>query len=67
VRGAGADPAGTTRARGIILDDGIVIEAADDPAALADTVAPSSVVVSERDLAELLDILGPGSRVLVRQ
>jgi hypothetical protein len=34
---------------------------------LADTVAPSSVVVSERDLAELLDILGPGSRVLVRQ
>jgi hypothetical protein len=67
VHGAGADPAGTTRARGIILDDGIVIEAADDPAALADTVAPSSVVVSERDLAELLDILGPGSRVLVRQ
>lgn len=51
----------------LVLDDGLLIEPADDPAALADSVPPSSLLVSERDFAELLDILGAGSRVLVRQ
>jgi len=60
-----ADPA--SGRRGIILADGLVIEAADDPALVPDDAAPASLVVSARDLAELLDILGPGSSVLVRQ
>jgi hypothetical protein len=49
------------------LADGLVIEAADDPTLVPDDAAPASLVVSARDLAELLDILGPGSSVLVRQ
>jgi hypothetical protein len=53
--------------RGILLADGLVIEAADDPTLVPDDAAPASLVVSARDLAELLDILGPGSSVLVRQ
>jgi hypothetical protein len=60
-----ADPAAGRR--GILLADGLVIEAVDDPALVADDAAPTSLVVSARDLAELLDILGPGSSVLVRQ
>lgn len=51
----------------IALADGLVIEAADDPGAVADTAPSSSLVISPRDLAELIDILGPGSRVLIRQ
>jgi hypothetical protein len=51
----------------ILLADGLSIQAADDPAVVADDAAPASLVVSVRDLAELLDILGPGSSVLVRQ
>jgi len=51
----------------IILGDGMAIEAA-DPAGFAGDAAPqASLVVAPQDLAELLDILGPGSRVLVRQ
>lgn len=53
--------------RVVTLSDGLVIEAVDDPAAVSDNVPPSSLVVSVRDLAEIVDILGPGSRVLVRQ
>ena len=53
--------------RSIVLADGLVIEAVDDPAVVSDNVPPSSLVVSVRDLDELIDILGPGSRVLVRQ
>jgi hypothetical protein len=34
---------------------------------VTDNVPPSSLIVSVRDLDELIDILGPGSRVLVRQ
>lgn len=63
--GQTADPAAGRR--GIILADGLVIEAADDPALVADDAAPASLVVSARDLAELLDIPGPGLSVLVRQ
>ena len=53
--------------RSIVLADGLVIEAVDDPAMVSDNVPPSSLVVSVRDLDELIDLLGPGSRVLVRQ
>jgi hypothetical protein len=51
----------------IALGDGMTIEAVDDPGAVADVAPSSSLVVSPRDLAELIDILGPGSRILVRQ
>ena len=53
--------------RGIVLDDGMLLEAADDPAMVADTAPPTSLIVTNRDLDELLDMLGPGSRVLIRQ
>ena len=53
--------------RGIVLDDGMLLEAADDPGIVADAAPPTSLVVSTRDLDELLDMLGPGSRVLIRQ
>lgn len=58
------DPAGRPS---IVLADGLVIEAAEDPGVASDTSPPTSLVVSVRDLAELLDILGPGSKVLIRQ
>lgn len=51
----------------ILLADGLVIQAADDPAVVADDAAPGSLIVSARDFAELVDLLGPGSSVLVRQ
>lgn len=51
----------------IILADGLAIEAAEDPGVVSDSSPETSLVVSVRDLAELIDILGPGSRVLVRQ
>ncbi|MGB8854803.1 MAG: LysM peptidoglycan-binding domain-containing protein [Pirellulales bacterium] len=61
-------PGGPAAARtSITLADGLVIEAVDDPAAMADAAPSSSLVVSSRDLAELIDILGPGSRILIRQ
>ncbi len=50
----------------ILIDGGLVIEAADDPAAVAESAAAKSLVVSARDLNELVDILGEGSRVFVR-
>lgn len=63
-----AAPAGTaTLRRSIVLGEGLVIEAVDDPTAVSDNVPQSSLIVSARDLDELIDILGPGSRVLVRQ
>ena len=65
---ARAGAAGTASLRrSVVLAEGLVIEAADDPAMVSDNVPPSSLIVSVRDLDELLDILGPGSRVLVRQ
>jgi hypothetical protein len=51
----------------IVLADGLVIQAADDPAVVPDDAAPTSLIVSARDFSELVDILGPGSSVLVRQ
>lgn len=61
-------PAGTASLRkAIILGDGLVIEAAEDPSAVADTAPHTSIVLTVRDLDELLDIVGSGSRVLVRQ
>jgi hypothetical protein len=66
--GRDAAPAGTASLRrSIVLGEGLVIEAVDDPGVVSDNVPPSSLVLSVRDLDELLDILGPGSRVLVRQ
>jgi len=61
---AGADAAAKPA---IVLADGLVIEAAEDPGIASDTSPATSLVVSVRDLAELLDILGPGSSVLIRQ
>jgi hypothetical protein len=69
-RGAAAgDPAAAAGPAmpAIVLADGLVIQAADDPAAVTDDAAPTSLTVSARDFAELADILGPGSSVLVRQ
>ena len=59
--------AGPAAAPAILLADGLSIQAADDPAVVAEDAAPASLVVSIRDLNDLLDILGPGSRVLIRQ
>ncbi len=64
--GRGFDPAAVFR-QGVVLADGMVIESAPDPNTVADDAAPGSLIVSERDLAELADILGPGSSVLIRQ
>lgn len=66
-RGAAAPSAAATLRRSIVLGEGLVIEAVDDPTAVSDNVPQSSLIVSPRDLDELIDILGPGSRVLVRQ
>lgn len=66
--GSAPIPVGTASLRkAIVLGEGLVIEAVDDPAAVADAVPQTSLVTSVRDLDELLDILGPASRVLVRQ
>ena len=54
-------------AKSIVLGDGLTIEAAEDPAVVADSAPQTSLVVSARDLEELIDILGPGSQVLIRQ
>ena len=51
----------------IVLADGLLIEAAEDPGMAGDASPSSSLIVSVRDFAELLDILGPGSKVLIRQ
>lgn len=61
---AGPDAAGKPA---IVLADGLVIEAAEDPGMASDNSPATSLVVSVRDLAELLDLLGPGSNVLIRQ
>ena len=61
---AAADPAAKPV---IVLADGLVIEAAEDPGVASESSPATSLVVSVRDLAELIDLLGPGSKVLVRQ
>jgi len=50
----------------ILIEGGLVIEAAEDPAAVVESAAAKSLVVSSRDLDELVDILGEGSRVFVK-
>lgn len=54
--------------KSIGLADGLAIEGVADPATLAEDAIPgTSLIVADRDLAELADILGQGSQVLVRQ
>ncbi|MFM8708992.1 MAG: LysM peptidoglycan-binding domain-containing protein [Planctomycetia bacterium] len=61
---AWAQPAPKT----IALADGITIEGVADPATVSDAAIPTtSLIVADRDLLELADILGPGSQVIVRQ
>lgn len=61
-------PVGTASLRkSIVLGEGLVIEAVDDPAAVADAAPQTSLVMTVRDLDEMIDILGSASRVLVRQ
>jgi hypothetical protein len=65
---AGGPPGDPAAAKpSIVLAEGLVIEAAEDPVVVSDSAPATSLVVSVRDLEELLDILGPGSRVLLRQ
>jgi len=53
--------------KSIGLGNGMTVEAVNDPTALSDSVPTSSLVISARDLDEIIDILGPGSHVLIRQ
>jgi LysM repeat protein len=54
--------------KSIGLADGLAIEGVADPATVSeDTIPGTSLIVADRDLAEISDILGQGSRVLVRQ
>jgi hypothetical protein len=74
-RGAGRDvqavtatmPESSALKPSLLLGDGLVIEAAEDPGITNDMSPATSLIMSVRDLEELFDILGPGSRVLVRQ
>jgi hypothetical protein len=56
-----------TGGKSIVLGDGLSIEAVDDPAQIADRAPSTSLVVAAGDLDEIIDILGPGSHVLVRK
>jgi len=53
--------------KSIVLGDGLSIEAVDDPAQIADRAPSTSLIVAAGDLDEIIDILGPGSHVLVRK
>jgi hypothetical protein len=54
--------------KSIGLADGLAIESVADPATVSeDSIPGTSLIVADRDIAELADILGQGSRVLVRQ
>jgi hypothetical protein len=54
--------------KSIELADGLAIESVADPATVSeDSIPGTSLIVADRDIAELADILGQGSRVLVRQ
>lgn len=74
--GAAAGPAGPTAqvsylassgGKSIVLGDGLTIEAVEDPSLIADRAPSTSLVVAAGDLDEIIDILGPGSHVLVRK
>ena len=59
---------GQPGSKSIGLADGLSIAGVADPATVSDDTVPgTSLIVADRDLAELADILGQGSRVLVRQ
>lgn len=58
--------AGQVGAKSIVLNEGLRIESADDPAAMSDAAADGVLILAPRDLDELVDILGPGSNVLIR-
>lgn len=58
-----ANPGG----KSIVLGDGLSIEAVDDPSQISDRAPSASLVVAAGDLDEIIDILGPGSHVLVRK
>jgi LysM repeat protein len=51
----------------ITLSDGLRIEPSADPGFVASTPAEQVLLVSLADFADLVDILGPGSQLLVRQ
>jgi LysM repeat protein len=51
----------------ILLSDGLRIEPANDPGFVAVTPAESVLLVSAADFADLADILGGGSQLLIRQ
>jgi len=59
-----ADPTGRPA---IVLGDGLLIEPVDDPSLMSENTPSTSLLVSRREFADIVDILGPGSRVLVRQ
>ncbi|MEI6241748.1 MAG: LysM peptidoglycan-binding domain-containing protein [Planctomycetia bacterium] len=74
--GPTAGPAGPTAqvsylaasgGKSIVLGDGLSIEAVEDPSLIADRAPSTSLVVAAGDLDEIIDILGPGSHVLVRK
>jgi hypothetical protein len=59
---------GQSGSKSIGLADGLSIAGVADPAMVSDDTVPgTSLIVADRDLAEIADILGQGSRVLVRQ
>jgi hypothetical protein len=58
-----ANPGG----KSIVLGDGLSIEAVDDPAQITDRAPSTSLIMAAGDLDEIIDILGPGSHVLVRK
>lgn len=51
----------------ILLGDAFSIEPAEDPAVVAETVPATSILVSAHDFSDIVDILGAGSQVLIRQ
>jgi hypothetical protein len=59
--------AGHVGTKSIVLNGGLRIESADDPAAMSDSAPDGVLIVAPRDLDDLVDILGEGSRVLIRQ
>ncbi|MFM7183476.1 MAG: LysM peptidoglycan-binding domain-containing protein [Planctomycetota bacterium] len=69
-----ADPRSGFQAQGvatdrpaIVLADGLLIEAVDDPGSSSENSPSTTLLISRREFADIVDILGPGSKVLVRQ
>lgn len=56
-----------TAGKAVVLGDGLSIEGVEDPSLIADKAPSTSLVVAAGDLDEIVDILGPGSHVLVRK